>query len=349
MAATNNRLLLVLGPVILLAVFSLLQNFPVLESTRTSFLLDKTSEKAVVEETPTKDSLATRNPQSATIVEESEIDWSDKIFEKGHYESPIVVESHKLVFFPTAKAGSTVFKRLFRRMMGYSDWLEKMPHNYSDSGLKRLFEYSRDEQLVMMTSPEWTRAIFVREPIERTLSAYLDKGLRRTYMQYHCCGRKGPNKISKPLWKERGEFCDRYPFVPFDTPGGKYQNDFTFEYFVNTAMTECYNVHWNPQHIRIEKTKNWKLINFVGKHDNNMADSHLMLKKIGAFEEFGASGWGTFRNESIFQKNHAGHGTGSSSRIDKYYTPELRKRVFEHVRGDYEMELFNFTIPPDLL
>jgi len=116
--------------------------------------------------------------EKVKIIQENEIDWSDSIFSLEGYNRPVVIESHKLVFFPVAKNGCTVFKKLFRRMMGESDWLEKNPHAPSKTdGLKHVGHFSRDKQLEMMTSPNWTRAIFVRDPLERTLSAYLDKGL----------------------------------------------------------------------------------------------------------------------------------------------------------------------------
>ena len=99
------------------------------------------------------------------------------------------------------------------------------------------------------------------------------------------------------------------------------------------SIMECKNGHWNPQHELLKKA-NWKLINFVGKHEHGMADTHFMLKQIGAFEEFGASGWGEFRNESIFQSNNAPHKTGSMSAMEQYYIPQLRQRAFEFLRGD---------------
>jgi hypothetical protein len=36
--------------------------------------------------------------------------------------APIVIEKYKLIFFTLPKCGCTVWKQLFRRMMGYSDW-----------------------------------------------------------------------------------------------------------------------------------------------------------------------------------------------------------------------------------
>ena len=111
---------------------------------------------------------------------------------------PIVVESHKLIFFTIPKVGSTVFKKLFRRMMGYENWRTKDPHDPAHNGLDYLNDYSTKQITLMMTSPEWTRAIFVRDPKERFLSAYLDKVRRKDgmYVKHHCCSACVPKTIS---------------------------------------------------------------------------------------------------------------------------------------------------------
>lgn len=285
--------------------------------------------------------------EKTNSIHENEIDWSDAIFKRSdlHWDvDPIVIESHKLVFFTVPKNACTVFKQLFRRMMGYSNWYKEDPHDPSRNGLKYLGHFTRDKQLTMMTSPEWTRAIFVRDPLERTLSAYMDKGLGHNgdFVKGQCCDIWGWETKMVPAHK--GEFCRKPPFFPYGFPINS--TNFPFESFVDHILMECKNTHWNPQHDRLQKASNWKLINFVGKIENRMADTHLMLKQIGAFEEFGASGWGEFHNESIFQSNLAVHKTGSSDKIKQYYTPKLRKRVFEYFREDYEQ--FNFTIPLDM-
>lgn len=89
--------------------------------------------------------------------------------------SPIVIESHKLIFFTVPKVGCTVFKQLFRRMDGYQNWKTKYPHDPRTNGLTYMNKYSIKESTRMMNSNEWTKAIFVRDPKEKFLSAYLDK------------------------------------------------------------------------------------------------------------------------------------------------------------------------------
>ena len=144
---------------------------------------------------------------------------------------------------------------------------------------------------------------------------------------------------------DKGDYCRKAPFFPYKFPIN--ETSFPFEDFVDHVMTDCTDAHWRPQHTWMNKA-NWRLINFLGKHENVMADTHTLLKQIGAFEEFGASGWGEFHNESIFQLNNAKHKTGSRNTMDLHYTPKVRKDVFQYVRGDYETKLFNFTIPSDL-
>ncbi len=291
-----------------------------------------------VEPTSASPSMKPQPDAVASYKEKNEIDWSDPMLARGGHGKPIVIESHKLVFFFIPKVACSVFKMLFRRMMGFSDWLDKNPHAPSNlDDFQHLGDFSRHKQLTMMTSPNWTRAIFVRDPLERTLSAYKDKGFHRggEFVYNRCCRVDGKNETMPA-------FCSNFPFN---------KTNFPFETFVNHVLFECktsYDGHWKPQSLLLHKD-NWNFINFVGNLKNGEADTHLLLKQIGAFEEFGASGWGEFRNQSFFQSNRAKHKTDSMSAMEQHYTPDLRKRVFEYVRGDYEMELFNFTIPSDLL
>jgi Sulfotransferase family len=143
--------------------------------------------------------------------------------------SPIVLEEFKLVLFTTPKIATTVWKQLARRMMHYDDWktvsssesVEQLPHHPAYNGLRYLYHYRTKMSYDMdrrgnggrhaahittaisnvttvdeiLTSPSWTRAIFVRDPIERLVSGYLDKAASSSndddddwYVKHHCCG-----------------------------------------------------------------------------------------------------------------------------------------------------------------
>ena len=60
-------------------------------------------------------------------------------------------------------------------MMGMELEEERHVHLPDKAPFKHLFKFSDKEILHMMTSDEWTRTVFVREPKERVLSAFLDK------------------------------------------------------------------------------------------------------------------------------------------------------------------------------
>ena len=64
-----------------------------------------------------------------------------------------------------------------RRMMGYENYYHHgggIPHNAIKSGLNVLTDYRLEDANEMMTSENWTRAMFVRDPKERALSAFCE-------------------------------------------------------------------------------------------------------------------------------------------------------------------------------
>jgi len=164
----------------------------------------------------------------------------DIIYSSGWDSAPIVLDEYKLVFFTIPKAGCTIWKQLFRRMMGFKNWqkqsqandVKELPHNPKFNGLTYLHHYSLEEASQIMTSREWTRAIFVRDPKERFLSAFLDKALSNggVHVQKKCC------------------------------PNGECKKDAqTFPGFINLVFKGgCKNPHWNPQNNRMEN-KYWKV------------------------------------------------------------------------------------------
>jgi len=142
------------------------------------------------------------------------VEPNDKIYRgdlTGFNSAPIVDEKHKLLFFSVPKVACTTFKFLFRRIRGVSDWdaqdsMERkgLPHNPEWNNLKYLYHYPIETANEMMTSPEWTRAIFVRDPKTRFLSAFLDKSVGNygSFVTERCC----PDAMKCML--------DNYPEIP---------------------------------------------------------------------------------------------------------------------------------------
>jgi hypothetical protein len=243
----------------------------------------------------------------------------DYIYSNHLGAAPIVVESHKLIFFYVPKVGCTVLKQLFRRMMGYDDWNTKFPHNSRTNGLLYLNQLDIHKATEIMNSPEYTRAIIVRDPKERFLSAYLDKVLHdnATYVVGACC------KSTRDCWEEAQTF-----------PG-----------FLGLT-SKCMDTHWRPESERMEP-KYVPLINFVGHMEAMEEDAKTLLERIGAWEEYGSSGWGDGGSESIFRSSSSVHHATSSGasdswrRLSEYYTPELEEAVEEKYAADYEVSEYH--------
>jgi hypothetical protein len=60
--------------------------------------------------------------------------------------------------------------------------------NPKENMLKTLDDYPLWKAQEMMNSPEWTKAVFLREPKERVLSAFLNKFVDdSSYFRNKCC------------------------------------------------------------------------------------------------------------------------------------------------------------------
>lgn len=180
--------------------------------------------------------------------------------------APIVLESHKLVFFNAANARSTTWTKLFRRMMGYQDWDDE-----SANGLKFLHHYSTKRATELMNSPEYTKAVFVRDPKDRILSAYL---------------REPPNATLCCTTAECRSDIQTFP---------------GFIYLINDCEECCRDVRWLPQSKRIDEKFHSKL-DFVLRYETVQDDAKRLLEKIGAWDEYGQSGWGQFGNETFLER-----------------------------------------------
>ena len=249
--------------------------------------------------------------------------------------APIVVESHRLLFWTTPKVACTVFKKAFRRMEGYKNWLVEnkfIPHHPNSNGLNYLYHYKPAEADRMLTDPTWTRALFVRDPKERLLSAYLDKVVANHsyYVRKRCCKIKSMEVLLQ---------CDEFRSTT-DSTASKLRNPaVSFSEFVNDVHQNCTDPHWKPQSERMPD-KYWRFINFVGRLDSVQLDAQRLLQRIGAWEHYGASGW---PSGAIFAENKATHATFAKNQMKTYFTPELERIVETIHRADYIHPLFNFS------
>lgn len=266
---------------------------------------------------------------------------NDTIYEYGPWDrAPIVIESHKLVFFTIPKVGSTVLKQLFRRMEGYADYLDNthpLPHAPKRNGLRYLYDFPPRQADFIMTSPEYTRAIFLRDPKERLLSAYLDKGRQGKYLQFHCCETR-----NSTLNNELDCAHPREHYGPAVSQADMEAPLLSFKDFVSLLVPLCDDPHWRPQASRLD-AKYWKYINFVGCMESIESDTKRLLQTIFAWDEFGASGW---PNGHIFAGSATvNHKTDSSKRLNEYFTPFIEELAAPILKQDYDLPLWqNITV-----
>ena len=266
---------------------------------------------------------------------------SDSIYRLSPW-SPFVLERQRLGFFTVPKVGCTVFKQLFRRMEGYDNWDRhdnRLPHDARYNGLRLLKDFPLKVAETMLVDDSWTRAIFVRDPKERLLSAYLDKGRKAPLMERWCCpsGRMGANgtAVHGASATAPGD-CGRVAST-------------SFEGFLSVAG-KCINNHWEQQERRMER-KFWSQIDFVGHLESASEDVRRLLVLLSdgggegdLWERFGASGWGNNGTEGIFHDTASiKHSKGAGSKLREYYTPGIEAKVEDLMWRDYAMGLFNFT------
>ena len=99
------------------------------------------------------------------------VEQDDPIYNNLIQSSPIVIESHKPIFFPVPKVADTIWLMLLRRMMGMENWNSLDGDSFD--GIVRLSDFSVEQATEMMNSPEYTRATFLRDPEDRFLSTFL--------------------------------------------------------------------------------------------------------------------------------------------------------------------------------
>lgn len=247
---------------------------------------------------------------------------TDYIFQNMSWDAaPIVLEEFKLIFFTIPKVACTVWKKLFRRMMKYRDWrvqnkVRMVPYSPMYNGLRYLYHYDAERATHFMTSPQYTRAVFVRDPKERFVSAYLDKVVREKgiHIKNVCC----PD----------GSCIERAKSVAG---------------FLQLAQT-CMDEHWRPQAKRVDE-KYWPYMNFVGRMENLERDARRLLERVGAWEKNGRKRWGPYRNESIFMSfGEVSHSTRASDRVAQYITtPELERQIEGYYAEDYTNPWLNFS------
>ena len=262
---------------------------------------------------------------------------TDIIYTNKRETPPIVNEEYKVIFFHVAKAASSEWIRFFTRLNGNPAWCGPDIHNNTVNNIKRLNDYTLKEAERMMKDPTWTKAIFVRNPKTRLLSAYLDKVLShpKHFKEAYCHSYMKNGGILEDCW----------------------ENYLNFDFFIHNITTISWkNVHWRPIITRIDE-KWWPYINYIRNMENLSHDAkdflqHLKSSKdgISAWDRIGRIGWSdnerdcnTMGTKSFLQKKDHKHAQNAGDKLKQHYTPELEKFVEQQYWKDYHNPYFKFS------
>jgi hypothetical protein len=287
--------------------------------------------------------------------------------------APIVVEQYKLIFFTIQKTGCTVWKQLFRKMMGFPDW-RTGPTWGTQTGLLQLRQYQNNltRATQLMNDPSYTRALFVRDPKERFLSAFLDKAIHTEYVDETCCRNRNRKKTKKrtTTLEQSQEQCrhDSRNFTTFVqmTRSSSGNSNSSIYGKGGGGGGGCLDPHWTPQWQRLEE-RYWPLLDVVGHLETAAQDAKRLLQRIGAWEDHGKTGWGHYGNESIFestsnvqhkttaaattvvvavakQEEDSFYQTKKNRMLAKYFTPETEAELEERFAKDYSCAQFRLPL-----
>ena len=264
---------------------------------------------------------------------------TDLIYDTHRNTPPIVNEEYNTIFFLVAKAGSSEWIRFFLRLINDHTWCSnKNIHDTKKNGLKYLSDYTMEEARQMMIDPKWNKAIFVRHPKPRVLSAFLDKAVSKTdmFIEHYC-----------DAYRRHGK--------DFEECLNNHEN---FEFFIKEIIpTLSLNVHWRTIYSRVDE-KWWPYINYVGymeslsDHAKTFLQSiHSNIDGISAWDKIGKSGWSDNERSCKNVVNATGeflaqrdkiHTMNARQKMLEFYTPELEKIIEDYYWDDLNNQYFQF-------
>eukprot|EP00581_Thalassiosira_minuscula_P009972 CAMPEP_0183710196 /NCGR_PEP_ID=MMETSP0737-20130205/5998_1 /TAXON_ID=385413 /ORGANISM="Thalassiosira miniscula, Strain CCMP1093" /LENGTH=490 /DNA_ID=CAMNT_0025938421 /DNA_START=68 /DNA_END=1540 /DNA_ORIENTATION=+ len=266
----------------------------------------------------------------------------------GAFQHVILFPSAKLAFCGIPKVGITQWEQFLRFTLGAKDY-PSLPHAKLDREVFQFDKLAPEAQRRIWEDEEWTWAAFVRNPAERLLSAYLDKV-------------KGQAKNQK--WLDGIE-----TFEDFVNSLSKTFNETSCAAGgAITGLSWCSDPHWRPQVYSCGMSERIDRFQFIGDIHNAADQTRELLDHVGLWEShgkyfihggrnMGSNPWchyashpynhTTTRHLGFQQKDEVKnasaakvaykHATGSKSKLEEYYTPELLEKVHEFYADDFKL------------
>lgn len=204
------------------------------------------------------------DPRNITATDLRDVNMFSRIY---------VDEKYKLLYCEVPKVACTNWKRILLILSGHMNTSnpEEIPaylvhSTYQNEYLTRLSEFSPDE--VAFRIENYFKFLFVREPMERILSAYLNKFTMPYSTEYQ---RRFGRKIVR-----------RYRRTP-SRESLKHGHDVTFNEFakflLDSRTTRPFDAHWRPYQDLCHPC----LLRYdvIGKYETLDEDVHSILRHIG--------------------------------------------------------------------
>lgn len=148
-----------------------------------------------------------------------------------------MVDKHKLIYHPIAKNACSSTKRLVAEMGGFKPEKGQDIHHALDSqntGLQ-FKDRTADEVITALNDPSWMRFVIYRDPLDRLVSAYVEK-----FVQNRSC----------PSQREVNTGVIQAIFQKEEPTEEDFEHGVTFREFAEYILAENpnhLNSHWQPQ------------------------------------------------------------------------------------------------------
>ncbi|XP_034434178.1 carbohydrate sulfotransferase 8-like [Hippoglossus hippoglossus] len=242
---------------------------------------------------------------------------------RHHVKYLFVVDKYKLLYCQVPKAGCSNWKRTLMVLAGQAYNTQSIKHDtvHYDHRLKKLDSF--DQKGIMHRLKTYTKVMFVREPLERMVSAYRDKfGNPNNY--YH-------SLFGKPIISK---YRANASLEALRTGNGVTFKEFV-QYLLDVHRPVGMDIHWE----QANQLCNPCLIDydFIGKFETMYEESDFFLRLIGAPQNLTLP---SFKDRNPTE-------TRTSTQVTQSYFSEVsmmeRQRVYDFYYMDYLM--FNYSKP----
>ena len=192
------------------------------------------------------------------------------------------------------------------------------------------------------------RAVFLRDPLDRFLSGFLDKCVRRADNVDHCepstvFFNESTSPVADMLRERRGGSSDGGDdSSSSSSSAASYNKKWFFDMYVDTLGLK-FNMHFFPQALQCGGLyHSLDKYNYVGSLGNDFyRDLTTLTKKYPPIEDDFEQ---TFKlSKRGGRDNMGGVETGAANQVLEYYTPRTVRRVLQYYAIDYIT--LNLTVP----